>query len=220
MRYGHADLDGKLDPERIDYDALGAFYEERRLLFVAARTDRDFIMIFPLTPVSDRPYAGVISWSTSMKAADKPQWRASHLRQVQEVMSLVGSPLAYAGMSGDIFRKTRRMVPAPDGLGDVEEVTVRDYSEGLAGLYWRTFLGAPFLRLFGDRLDALPAECRQELSGEFVLIQPYELPTQAGTPEGDARERQLISLLGPECFYDHEHHVKPTRLPELGPPLH
>jgi hypothetical protein len=135
-------------------------------------------------------------------------------------MSLVGSPLAYAGTADDIFRKTRRIVPSPDGVGQMEQITVRDYSEGLAGLYWRNFLGAPFLRLFGDRLDALPAECRQELSDELVLVQPYELPTQAGTPEGDARERQLISLLGPECFYDHEHHVKPTRRPELGPPVH
>ncbi|HYI01296.1 hypothetical protein [Hyalangium sp.] len=97
---------------------------------------------------------------------------------------------------------------------------MRDYSEGLAGLYWRTFLGAPFLRLFGDRLATLPADYRQELSDELVLVQPYELPTHASTPEGDARERQLISLLGPECFYDHERHLKPTRRPELGPPVH
>jgi len=66
----------------------------------------------------------------------------------------------------------------------------------------------------------MPAECRQELGDECVVIQPYEFPTQAGTPEGDARERQLISLLGPECFYDHERLVKPTRRPELGPPVH
>jgi hypothetical protein len=38
-----------------------------------------------------------------------------------------------------------------------------------------------------------------------------------------ARERELISLLGPECFYDHEHHTLPTRRPvldALGQPLH
>jgi hypothetical protein len=220
MRYGQADLDGKLDPERIDYDALGAFYVESRELFVAARTDRDFIMISPLLPVSEYPHTGVISWSTSVKEADKPRWRGAHLRQVQEIMSLVGSPLAYAGLADDVFRKTRRIVPSPDGFGQVEQITVRDYSEGLAGLYWRNFLGAPFLQLFGDRLATLPAECRQELSDELVLVQPYELPTQAGTPEGDARERQLISLLGPECFYDHERQVKPTRRAELGPPVH
>ncbi len=220
MRYGDADLKGKIDPERLNYDELGAFYEEWRILFVAARTDRDFIMIRPPWRGSEYPHTAKISWSTSTKEADKPKWRAAHLRQVQEIMSLVGSPLAYAGMADDIFRKTRRIVPAPDGIGQVEEITVRDYSEGLAGLYWRNFLGAPFLPLFGDRLEMLPAECRQELSDELVLVQPYALPTQAGTPEGDARERQLISLLGPECFYDHERHVKPTRRPELGPPVH
>jgi hypothetical protein len=48
-------------------------------------------------------------------------------------------------------------------------------------------------------------------------VQPYELPTQAGTPEAIARERQLIEHLGPECFYDHQHHRKPRRRPQLPP---
>jgi hypothetical protein len=135
-------------------------------------------------------------------------------------MSLFNSPLAQTGTAEDFDRKKSRIVPSPDGIGQVQQFTVRDYSEGLAGLYWRNFLGPPFLRLFGDRLNTLPAECRQELSDELVLMQPYELPTQAGTLEGDARERQLISLLGPECFYDHERHVKPSRLPDFGPPVH
>jgi hypothetical protein len=220
VRYGRASLDKKIDPHQPDIDELAAFYEEHQDITVAARTDRDFILVFPTKPGSEYPRTGKITWSTSVKEADKPRWRTAHLRQVQELMSLIGSPLAYAGMADDIFRKTRRVVPSPDGVGSVEEITVRDYSEGLPGLYWRNFLGAPFLRLFGDRLDTLPAECRQELSDELVLVQPYELPTQAGTPEGDARERQLISLLGPECFYDHERHAKPTRRPELGPPVH
>jgi hypothetical protein len=135
-------------------------------------------------------------------------------------MSLMGSPLAQSAPEDDLSRKTERWVPLPGGLGQEQVLNVRGYSEGLAGLYWRNFFGAPFLRLFGDRLDTLPPECRQELSDELVLVQPYELPTQAGTPEGDARERQLISLLGPECFYDHQRHVKPARRPELGPPVH
>jgi hypothetical protein len=219
-RYGMAVMYGKLNPGQIDYEALGAFYEKRQTLVVAARTDRDFISIWPSKPGSEYPHTGVITWTTSVKEADKPRWRAAHLRQVQEIMSLVGSPLAQAGMDEDFQRKTRRIVPSPDGIGQVQVITVRDYSEGLAGLYWRNFLGAPFLRLFGDRLEALPAECRQELGDELVLVQPYELPGQAGTPGGEARERQLISLLGPECFYDHERHVKPTRCPQLGPPVH
>jgi len=54
-------------------------------------------------------------------------------------------------------------------------------------------------------------------------VQPYELPTEAGTEAGIARERELISALGPECFYDHEHLTLPTRRPvldALGQPLH
>ncbi|MDY7231272.1 hypothetical protein [Hyalangium rubrum] len=224
-RYGFAFMDGKLDPEHVDYDALGAFYEERKVLRVAARTDRDYISIFPAKgdasrPEPEFPYTGKILWTTSAKEAAKPRWRAAHLRQVQELMSLVGSPLAQAGIDEDFDRKTNRLVPNADGFGQQQVFTVRDYSEGLAGLYWRNFLGAPFVRLFSERLDALPAECRQELGDELVLVQPYELPSQAGTPEGDARERQLISVLGPECFYDHERHVKPTRRPPLGPPVH
>jgi hypothetical protein len=220
MRYGVAFLDEKLNPERIDYEALGTFYEKRKSLLVAAKTNRDFILISPSKPYEkpepEFPYTGHISWTTSVKEATRPKWRQAHLQQVQELMGLMHSPLAQAGTDGDFDRKTRRTVPSSDGIGQVQEITVRDYSEGLAGLYWRNFLGPPFIRLFGDRLDALPPEGRQELSDELVLVQPYELPTQAGTPEGDAREHQLISVLGPECFYDHEHHVKPSRQPRLA----
>jgi hypothetical protein len=71
------------------------------------------------------------------------------------------------------------------------------------------------VRLFGERLATLPPDTQQELGNGLVLVQPYELPAQAGTPEGEARERELIAHLGPECFYDHERHLKPTQLPEL-----
>jgi hypothetical protein len=64
-------------------------------------------------------------------------------------------------------------------------------------------------------LAALPCESRQELGDGMVLVQPYDLPTQGGTPEGEARERQIITCLGPECFYDHERHLTPKRRPEL-----
>ncbi|KFA92835.1 hypothetical protein [Archangium violaceum] len=77
--------------------------------------------------------------------------------------------------------------------------------------------------MFGERLDTLPAGSRQSLGEDIVLVQPYELPTEAGTEAGMARERELISLLGPECFYDHERRTLPTRRPVLdafGQPLH
>jgi hypothetical protein len=130
-------------------------------------------------------------------------------------MKALGSPLAVVATYEDIEGKERRLV---DRGGHQEEVSVvRGYGEGLAGLFWRNFYGPPFVRLFGERLHALPPECVTRLGEELVLVQPYELPTEAGTEAARAREHHLISLLGPECFYDHEHHRPPTRLPELPP---
>jgi hypothetical protein len=202
----------RLDPERVDYEALLAFFEKERMLCVGSRTDQRYLWVFP-SKQSDPPRRGEIIWATSAKDATNTSWRAKHLRQVMELMWQVGSPLAVAANTNDFDRKTKRLVPAPDGIGLVEEFTVRDYSEGLAGLFWRNFFGAPFTQMFGERLASLPGEFKQELGGGLVLVQPYELPTQAGTPEGNTRERQLIAHLGPECFYDHERHLKPTRVP-------
>jgi hypothetical protein len=216
MRYARAFLDKRLDPDHIDYDALIAYYEEHQKIIVAARTDRDF---FLLSPAKDpaRPYIGAITWETSVKEAAKPAWRAAHQRQVLELMQLFSSPLAHASEGEDLERKTHRLVPNPDGLGSTQRSTVRDYGQGLRGLFWRNFFGPPFVRMFGARLATLPAEFKKELGDGIVLVQPYELPTEAGTPEAMARERQLIAHLGPECFYDHEHHRMPTRVPELPP---
>ena len=94
-------------------------------------------------------------------------------------------------------------------------ITVRDYSEGLAGLFWRNFFGPPFVKLFGERLQSLPETCREDLGDGIVLVEPYPKPMDAETQAGKAREQELISLLGPECFYDHERHTLPTRRPEL-----
>ena len=215
-RFGRAMIDKSLDPEHIDYDALTAHYEKHHDITVAARTDRDFFLLY-CAKSEARPYIGSISWDTSVTESAKPAWREAHQRQVVEVMRLMGSPLAFAALAEDIDRKKDRVVPNPDGFGSTQESTVRDYSQGLAGLFWRNFFGPPFVRMFGERLDSLAGEFKQQLAGGIVLVQPYELPTQAGTPEGDARERQLIAHLGPECFYDHQRHLKPTRVPELAP---
>jgi hypothetical protein len=215
VRYGRAVLNGCLDPDQIDYDALTAYCEEYKNITVTARTDRDFLLLFPAKP-DVPPFTGTITWATSVVEAKKPAWRQAHLRQVVEAMRLVESPLAYSGVRSDIRRKESRLVPRADGLGQEEVFNVRDYSEGLAGLFWRNFYGPPFTRMFGERLATLPADARKELGDGIVLVQPYELPTQAGTPEGQARERELIAHLGPECFYDHERHLKPTRVPELA----
>ncbi len=137
------------------------------------------------------------------------------MSQVAALMRFLNSPLAYTAVKDDLLSKTSRLIPAPDGVGQLETYTLRDYSEGLTGLFWRNFYGPLFAEFFGERLRSLPGEFKQELSDGITLVQPYELPTEAGTPEGMARERQIIAQLGPECFYDHEHHRKPTRVPEL-----
>jgi hypothetical protein len=218
MRYGFGSLHRRLDPDRIDYDALLAYYDELGSITVAARTDRDFILL-SVPRRDDPPYVGGITWDTSAKEAEKPRWRAAHLRQVAEVMQWVNSPLAQAAKDEDFEQKKWRLVPNPDGFGRQLVSTVRDYSEGLAGVYWRNFFGPPFVRMFGERLKDLPPGCtKEELPGGIVLVQPYEDPSLAGTEEGIARERALIAHLGPECFYDHERHIKPTCVPELPPP--
>ncbi|PTL76576.1 hypothetical protein DAT35_49070 [Vitiosangium sp. GDMCC 1.1324] len=137
-------------------------------------------------------------------------------------MRLVQSPLAQAGLDSDLHAKQWRLVhssiPQDDGTEftySEELFTVRDYSEGLPGLVWRNFFGPPFIRMFGQRLQSLPSDCLARFGEDLVLVQPYALPSDAGTPSGIARERELISLLGPECFYDHQLHSLPSRRPFL-----
>jgi hypothetical protein len=64
-------------------------------------------------------------------------------------MQLVRSPLAQAGSNQDLERKKWRLVLDPDELSATERYTVRDYSEGLAGLFWRNFFGPPFVQMLG-----------------------------------------------------------------------
>jgi hypothetical protein len=229
-RYGYASFEYAIDPSRLDFGELIAYYEEHGHLYVAARTDRDFVSIHPAWKKDVPPYIGMIAWMTSASSASKASWRAAHAQQVAELMRLVQSPLALSGLDTDLDSKQwwlePKSTPREDGTEftySERQFTVRDYSEGLPGLVWRNFYGPPFVRMFGERLDALPPECRQPLGEDIVLVQPYALPTEAGTEAGIARERELISLLGPECFYDHAHHTLPTRRPvldALGQPLH
>ena len=218
-RYGDADLTERIQPDKLDLDALVGHYEEHGNLCVSATTERDHIWLFSSKP-GPTPHGKVI-WVTSTSPAAKAPWRAAHVEQVNELMRLFQSPLAFAALGDDFDHKCWRWIR--EGAGETLTPTVRDYGEGLAGLFWRNFYGPPFVRMFGQRLDALPSECRESLGEDLVLVQPYALPTEAGTEAGIARERELISLLGPECFYDHEHHTLPTRRPvldTLGQPLH
>ncbi|MBZ4415521.1 hypothetical protein [Myxococcus sp. RHSTA-1-4] len=214
--YGRFGEDGRLDPRDTDYSALFAYYDEFQNVTIADSMDRDFLMIFPARG-AEFPWIGNISWSTSFPDTMPEEWRDAHLRQVVEVMRLVGAPLGQAGLDEDQRRKNELLIPSPDGFTN-QTFTVRDPSEGLAGLFWRNIFGPPFVRMFGDRLLSLPPGTAQDLGDGLVLVQPYELPTQAMTPEGDAAEECLITVLGPGCFYDHQHQSKPTRVPEFTLP--
>jgi hypothetical protein len=217
VRYGYASTAERIPSGRPALEPLVAYYEQHTALCISARTEKDFIWVRPTKPGAP----GKIIWATSAKSALNGSWRTVHAHQVAEVMNLVKAPLAWCALKNDSERKTQRLVP--EGIGLRLTFTLRDYSEGLPGLFWRNFYGPPFIRMFGQRLDTLPTECHKQLGEDIVLVQPYELPTAAGTEAGMARERELISLLGPECFYDHERHTLPTRRPvldSLGQPLH
>jgi hypothetical protein len=68
--------------------------------------------------------------------------------------------------------------------------------------------------MFGERLASLPSAYRQDF-GDIVLVQPYDSPQQWTTSEAQARERELIQLLGPDCFYDRERRLMPSRVPSV-----
>ncbi len=213
-QYGRFGDEASLEPGCTDFRALLACYDECPRLTISGRTERDYLMLLPPS-VPEFPFVGKLIWATSLTEVRKAGWRDAHLLQVMEVMRLLGSSLACSGIADDLGRKAERFIPNPDGFGTEQTFTVRDPSEGLAGLFWRNFFGPPFIRLFGERLQSLPPGTVQQLGDDLLLVQPYALPTQAMTPEGDAAEQRLITLLGPECFYDFQHHRKPTRLPEL-----
>ncbi|RKH02608.1 hypothetical protein D7V97_27675 [Corallococcus sp. CA053C] len=213
VRFGGFNMTERLEPGPFDPDVLAAYYDEFKGFTLGAKTDRDFLQLSPERH-GRYPYTGMFTWSTSVVEAKKPGWREAHLRQVVEVMHLLGSPLAQSGTDDDFERKDNRIVPNEDGFGSTWVFNLRDYSEGLTGLFWRNIFGAPFVKHFGSRLDAIPAGQRQTLDGGLVLVQPYELPTQAMTPEGDAAEARLITTLGPESFFDLPTLTKPTRVPD------
>ncbi|GMU04442.1 hypothetical protein [Corallococcus caeni] len=215
VRYGGVGTDARFEPGAFDPDVLAASYDEARRFFIGAKTDRDFLHFSPERD-GRYPFVGSFSWMTSIGEARTARWREAHLRQVVEIMQLLGSPLAQSGLEDDFERKNWRLIPSEYGFGSERVFNVRDYSEGLSGLYWRNVFGAPFVDLFGPRLDAIPASQRQSLDGGLVLVQPYELPTQAMTPEGDTAESQLIATLGREAFFDLPTLTKPTRVPDVS----
>lgn len=198
---------------RLDMEALIACYKDMGHIIVNGFAERDFVMFHP-TAQSEYPYVGDIHWRAQARQASKKEWRVAHQEQTKHLMRMVNSPYAMTAFWDDYERKAKRWVPRTVGYEQI--LIVRDYSEGLAGLYWRNFFGPPFVRMFGERLGSLPSDCVKDLGDGIVLVEPYALPTDADSDAGKAREREFIQLLGPECFYDHEHHVPPRKRPDLS----
>lgn len=157
-------------------------------------------------------YSGSVScWWPSAKNARSAKWREAHVDQVVELMGLLDSPLAFAEV--DAERKTDWTWRGK--WGSTRE-SLTDYSKGLAGIFWRTFLGAPFVRLFGEeKLASVPVGTSRKLGDELWLIEPYPMPLDGLTEEGKARERAIIEHLGKECFFDHEREIPASRFAEL-----
>jgi len=204
---------------RVSLDALVSFYLDtepaliRVIELFEGSEAKDFLFVNTVRESFKHPYAGSLIWCTRVAFAADGDWAVNHLHQVATLMRLLESPLAITAHTDDVEAKHHRMVKADVGLEQV--FNLRDYSEGLEGVYWRNFYGPPFVELFGNRLSQLPAGTRQELEGGIVLVQPYALPTDAFTEAGKAREREFIQLLGPECFFDHGQLRPPTRRPRL-----
>lgn len=207
VRYGDGALKQWVLPGELGIDGMLAFYEGQKELWVA-QSDHDFISIKPSHVDEEYPYVSSISWITREKSSERSEWRAAQVNQIKQLMTLVGSPLADVALDDDVDRKRSRLLSGG--------FTVRDYSEGLAGLFWRNFFGPPYVRMFGDRLRSLPPDVCTDLGDDIVLVQPYPLPGDADTEQGKIRERQLIQHLGPECFYDHERQLLPTRRPDVS----
>ncbi|RYZ40912.1 MAG: hypothetical protein EOO71_14065 [Myxococcaceae bacterium] len=210
-------LNEQLDPKRIDYDALVARFLDVRRLMVLAKTDRDFFL-FSARKADGPPHVGSLTWEAALSRAKNATWRDSHVHQVTALMKLFNSPLAISATSMDVDRKCDQLIPSPSGIGQRLTWTVRDPSEGLAGVFWRNFYGPPFIEMFGDRLNAVPETQRRSVADGIVLVEPYALPTDAMTPAAEAAEQQLREVLGPECFYDPVARTMPRRVPDLPHP--
>jgi hypothetical protein len=203
----------RIDPDRIDYAPLLERFETMGSVTVHARRDEEEFLTLSTSRAGHLKRTGSLLWVTPLEKASQASWRKAHCEQVEALMRLLDSPLGWSARSDDVHVKVNRLVEQE--VGQQLEPTVRDCGEGLAGLFWRNFYGEPFVRLFGERLERLPAECVVRLGGGRLLVQPYELPGEAGSEQARARERAFIHLLGSECFYDHERQQKPTRWPDL-----
>jgi hypothetical protein len=207
-RIGRVTPDTDLPKDVTLFDAVRDFGGLERWVALGSSSNRSMLLVSQTAP-DEPPHLGRITWLAPSTAGQDPAWREHQAVQVASLMSSLGSPYAYAGIAEDIRRLTHREAEDDRGL-TIETFTVRDHSEGLAGLFWRNFFGEPFRALFADRLS----EVSRNLDG-ISMVELCREPALASTDIGRARERDLIGILGADAFYDHAHNAPPTRRPSL-----
>jgi len=195
-------------PEGPVVDSIMERWDGGRWLGVGSTGERD-LLIVNMDKGDERSHLGQIAWYAPLERGQEPHLRDEHAEQVAALMKRLDSPYGYAGESDGMREKTHRETTDDRGF-TIETYTVRDHSEGLAGLFWRNFFGRPFQQLFGDTLGGVSRDL-----GGIALLEPYPTPELAATEEGRRREAELIHLLGTDCFYDHQRQVLPSRRPVL-----
>lgn len=204
---GFGSNEGPINPGDPFMEKVLATYAEDDLVMLIGKSERHGATVSPWIG-----YGGYVKcWWPSAAIARKPKWRDAQIEHVVELMRLLDSHLAYADV--EARRKINWVWKGKWGsTGDF----LHDYSKGLAGIFWRTFLGAPFVRLFGEKkLASLPVGTSRKLDDDLWLIEPYPMPLDGLTEEGKARERAIIEYLGKECFFDHERHISASRFADL-----
>lgn len=213
MRYGTLHGDKKLPMCQSVTDFFTDYYDSEQRLAVEGKPRPSFILFLP-DRRNNRSYYGKLYWSVPVSKGNNKKWRENHIEQVITVMKLINAPLVLSGRDSDLDRKFTQEIESPSG-GTTERPTIRGYNQGLAGLFWRNFYGPPFSQMFGERLKNLPQDVGQDLGDNYWLVEPYALPTDIETDAGRNKEKELIKLLNPECFYDFETNTLPTIRPDL-----
>ncbi len=211
VKYGSIDGDTALDevnPQKI----LTDFWEQRGRLVVTGKPASHFVVIMP-NRQRESTWTGSISWCTPVKAVNKG-WCDRHVAKVAQVMKLLGSPLAYAGLETDLEAKCWQWIDDPMG-GQRKEPTLSAPQEGIPGMFWRLFIGAPFTAQMSI-LNTIQSSQVMDLDNGLWMVSPYTDPQDAETESGKNAETELINQIGSDFFFDHITKNPPTQVPTLG----
>lgn len=130
------------------------------------------------------------------------------------VAKMLKSPLLQIGKESVKEARENREVPCPDD-DDLEEVfRISGYSDGILTLYWKNLFGPMFSSMMLDGLKKVEGQYATDLGDGYWMVTPYEDPELGLTAEGEAKEQELIKILGADMFYDFENEKKATRIPE------